>query len=171
MGKKHPNVTNLNEVEPRVVAKGKKFGFTGKRLGPASGAVSLGCSWYEIPPGKTAFPNHYHCANEEGLFILEGTGEARIDQDKVTVEQGDYLAYPVGPEHSHSLKNTVSVPLKYICISTMLTTEVVGYPDSKKLAAAGLADPKTGIMGAKIKFIIKEQPSVDYYEGEDVGEV
>jgi len=26
-------------------------------------------------------------------------------------------------------------------------------------------DPKTGIMGAKIKFNIKEQPSVDYYGG------
>ena len=91
MGKKHPNITHLNEVEPRIVEKGK-FGFTGKRLGPGSGAKLLGCSWYEVPVGKTAFPHHYHCANEEGIFILEGTGQARIGQDTVMVEKGDYVA-------------------------------------------------------------------------------
>lgn len=168
MGKKHPNVTHLTEVEPRIGEKGTKFAFTGKRLGPSSGAGMLGCSWYEVPPGKTAFPNHYHCANEEGVYILEGSGETRIGKDTVTVGVGDYIAYPPGPEYSHSLKNTGTGPLRYLCLSTMLRTEVVGYPDSKKLAAVGLSDPKTGPMGAKVKFIIKEQPSVDYYEGEDV---
>lgn len=170
MGKKHPNVTNISEVEPRVVAKGSKFAFTGKKVGgPVSGAGMIGCSWYEVPAGKTAFPHHYHCANEEGVYILEGTGEARIGQDTITVGVGDYIAYPPGPDHAHSIKNTGNGPLRYLCLSTLLTTEVVGYPDSKKLAAVGCADPKTGVMGAKVRFIIKEQPSVDYYDGEDVG--
>jgi len=166
MGKKHRNVTNISEVEPRVVSKGTRFGFTGKRLATASGAVSLGCGYFEVEPGKTAFPNHYHCANEEGIYIIEGQGEARIGKDTVTVGPGDYIACPVGPDYSHSLKNTGKEILKYLCISTMITTEVVGYPDSKKLAAVGLVDPVTGPMGAKVRFIIKEQPSVDYYEGE-----
>ena len=169
MGKKHPNVTNLSEVEPRVMSKGTKFGFTGKRLGPMSQAASLGCAWYEVSLGKTAFPNHYHCANEEGIFILEGGGEAKIGKDKVRVEKGDYIAYPVGPEFSHSLKNTGSSPLRYLCISTMLTTEVVGYPDSKKIGVAGLIDPVSGVMASKVRLLIKDQSSVDYYEGEDVG--
>ena len=167
MGKKHPHVTNLNEVEPRIIEKGTKFGATGKRLGAASGAVSLGCGYFEVPSGKTAIPNHYHCANEEGIYIIEGTGEARIGKDTVTVAQGDYIAYLPGPDHSHSLKNTGKGILKYLCISTMLTTEIVGYPDSKKIAGVGCVDPKTGIMGAKVRFIINEQPSVDYYEGEN----
>jgi uncharacterized cupin superfamily protein len=165
MGKKHPNVTHLNEVEPRVVDKGR-FAFSAKRIGPSSGAKSLGISWYEVPAGKTAFPRHYHCANEEGVFILEGQGEARIGQDTVAVGAGDYIAYLPGPEHAHSLMNTGQGPLRYICISTMLTTEIVGYPDSKKFGVVGLADPVTGPMGAKVKLIIKDQPSVDYYEGE-----
>ena|SRR3989338_720057 len=168
MGKRHRNVTNISEVEPRVVSKGKKFGFTGKRLGQASGAVSLGCGYFEVEPGKTAFPNHYHCANEEGIYIIEGQGEARIGKDTVSVRQGDYIAYLPGPDFAHSLKNTGKGPLKYICISTMLTTEIVGYPDSQKIAGVGCADPKTGVMGAKIRFIHKEQPSVDYYEGETI---
>ena len=168
MGKKHPQVTNITEAEERTVAKGNKFGFTGKRLGPTSGARQLGCSWYEVPPGKTSFPHHYHCANEEGVYILEGTGEARLGDDTVEVGPGDYIAYPAGPEYAHTLKNSGSTPLRYLCISTLLTTEIVGYPDSKKIAGASGVDPVKGFAGAKIKFIIKEQPSVDYYEGEDV---
>jgi len=143
MSKKHPNVTHLNEIQPRVVDKGK-FGFTGKQ----------------------AFPNHYHCANEEGVYIIEGTGEARIGNNAVTVGPGDYIAYPVGPEHSHSLKNIGQEPLRYLYFSTMHLTEVVAYPDSKKFGVVGLSDPQIGPMGAKVKFIIKDQPSVDYYEGE-----
>ncbi len=50
----------------------------------------------------------------------------------------------------------------------MQTTEIVGYPDSKKLAGVGCAEPKVGVIGAKVRFIVKEQPSVDYYEGEDI---
>jgi uncharacterized cupin superfamily protein len=169
MGQRHPNVTHIKEVEARVVEKGKKFAFTGKKIAAASGAAALGCGYFEVPPGRSAFPNHYHCANEEGVFILEGQAEARIGKDTVIVGQGDYIAYPVGPEFSHSIKNTGTIPLKYLCLSTMLPTEVVGYPDSKKLAAVGCADPKTGVLGAKVRFIIKEQPSVDYYEGEEIG--
>lgn len=168
MGKKHPNVTHLSEVDPRIVEKGKKFAFTGRRLASVSGAKQLGCGWFEVPAGKTAFPRHYHCANEEGIYIIEGQAEARIGDDTVAVGQGDYIAYPVGPEYAHSLKNTGSGPLRYLCISTLHTTDVLGYPDSKKFGAVGLADPAKGVMGAKVLLLIKDQPSVDYYEGEQV---
>lgn len=166
MGKKHPNVTHLSEVEPRVVEKGR-FAFTGKRLATASGAQQIGCGWFEVPPGKTAFPRHYHCANEEGVYILEGKAEAAIGESTVTVGPGDYIAYPGGPEYAHSLKNTGDSPLRYLCFSTLHTTEIVGYPDSKKLAGVGnVTDLKVGVMSAKVRFLIKEQPSVDYYDGE-----
>ena len=167
MGKKHPNVTNINEVEPRIVEKGTKFGFHSKRLGAASGSRELGCMWMEVAPGKTAIPNHYHCAMEEAVYILEGNAEARIGKDTVTVGAGDYIAYPTGPEYSHSLKNTGTKPLRYLCFSTMEPTDVVGYPDSKKFMAVGCVD-NGNWAGAKVRFIIKDQPSVDYYEGEAV---
>lgn len=169
MGKKHPNVTHVSEVEARVMSKGTKFGFQGRRLGVASGSAALGCSWYEIESGKSAFPHHYHCANEEAIFILEGSGEARIGKKAVSVGPGDYIAYPAGPDHAHSIRNTGKGPLRYLCFSTTHITEVVGYPDSNKFGVVGMADPVKGIMGAKIKMIIKDQPSVDYYEGEDFG--
>lgn len=172
MGKKHPNVTNLSEVEPRIEQKGSKFGFKAKRLGVPSGAKALGCSWYELVPGKTSFPQHFHCANEEAVFILEGTGEMRIENNRVPVEAGDYIALPIGPEHAHSLKNTGTTLLRYLSFSTLIATDVVGYPDSKKIMAIGAKDVSKGLRSSPdvwLRLISKENSTVDYYEGEDIG--
>jgi uncharacterized cupin superfamily protein len=170
MGKKHPNIVNLDEVEVRQVTKGKRFGFSGKRLGAAGGGKQLGCSWFEIEPGRKAFPHHFHCANEEALFILEGEGQLRLGESVVSVEKGDYVAMPAGPQGAHSLTNTGKQPLRYLCFSTLISTEVVVYPDSKKIAAVGSENVAKGMLGsdAWVRQTIREQPSVDYYEGEEI---
>jgi uncharacterized cupin superfamily protein len=68
----------------------------------------------------------------------------------------------VGPAHTHQLLNTGAGLLRYLCFSTMLLTEVVGYPDSKKIGAFGYAT--TGESMARI--MVREESTVDYYDGE-----
>ena len=168
--KRHPNVVNVDELEARTQTQGTKFGFTSKALASAVGGKGLGCSHYELPPGRAAFPFHWHSALEEALFVLEGAGTLRIGDKKIPVKAGDYVAFPTGPETAHQMINTGSAPLKYLCFSTSATVEVVGYPDSKKIAvsaAASAADARAGKSWARQ--IFKEQPSAGYYEGEDVG--
>jgi uncharacterized cupin superfamily protein len=163
--RRHPNVVHLDEVKASGFGKGSKFGHTSKRLSNASGGKSLGCSWYEVPPGKTAFPAHFHCAMEEAIFVLEGQGTVRIGSDRVPVKAGDYLAFPTGPEHAHRLDNTGTVPLRYLCFSGFSPgqVEVIGYPDSGKMAfsAGTFEKPIARAMlrnGAETK---------DYFEGEE----
>ncbi len=55
------------------LAHGERIAYRRKLLGQATGAEKLGCSLFEIAPGKRAFPFHYHFANEEALYILEGS--------------------------------------------------------------------------------------------------
>ena len=67
---------------------------------------------------------------------------------------------PGGP--AHQLINDGSEPLVYLAISTSHKCEVVGYPDSKKVAAmAGVAWDKPWI-----RQIWREGETVDYWEGE-----
>lgn len=169
MGKKHPNITNISEFDPRVENKEGKFGFRGWRLGPQVGSKSIGCSYFEIEPGLQAFPNHFHTANEEALFVLEGEGHVRIGKDEVAISKGDYIAFPVGPDHAHSVRNSSKSILKLLSMSTLIPVEIVGYPDSKKTGIFAMADSSKGLASATkpwIRGLFKEQPSVDYYEGE-----
>lgn len=170
MNRKHPNVINITEVEPRVESRGAKFGYTARRVGPHVGAKSIGCSLIEIEPGRQAFPHHFHCANEETVYVLEGSGTVRIGADSVEIAAGDYIAFPVGPEHAHSIRNTSNARLKLLCFSTLIPVEVVGYPDSGKTAAVAIADASKGFMGGTspwVRMIVKNGASVDYYEGEE----
>src|SRR5215831_12011588 len=142
--RRHPNVANLEETETHRQEKGSRFGHAMKWLGIATGGRGIGCRWIEVPPGRTAFPLHFHCANEEALFVLDGQGTLRMGKETVSLRQGDYVTFPPGEEHAHQLINTGKTPLRYLALSTQQTTEVVGYPDSGKVAAAHFAFDPTG---------------------------
>jgi uncharacterized cupin superfamily protein len=166
--KRHPNVVNVSEVESSSHEKGVRFSCLGRHLGYFSGGKGIGCSWYEVPPGKVAWPYHYHTANEESLYVLEGTGTLRIGKEEVAVGPGDYASFPVGPDHAHQLINTGTTPLRYLCFSTMLPVEVVGYPDSDKIGAAAW---KTDMSGAVVRAMRKRADGdVDYWDGEPIDE-
>lgn len=160
--RRHPNVVNTSELEAGGFSRGTRFAMSNYVLGQATGARSIGCSLYEVPPGKTAFPTHYHCANEEAIYVLEGTGKLRIGADEVTVGSGDYATFPTGPAHAHLLLNTGSTPLRYLCFSTLISTEVVGYPDSGKIGAMSFS--ATG--QPHVRRMFRESSHVDYYDGE-----
>ena len=167
--RRHPNVVNVDEVESMERTKGR-FGVTGRRLAAPAGARAIGFNWMELAPGKTSLPYHYHTGIEEGLFVLSGTGELRIGQERVGVRSGDYAAFPAGPDHAHTLTNTGSEPLRYLSFSNQNTTDICAYPDSNKFAFAAMPDPSKWPQGMWVYRLIKDQPSVGYYDGEDTGE-
>jgi uncharacterized cupin superfamily protein len=167
--RRHPQVVNVEEVAPREEKTGD-FVFRTRRLGFQAGGRALGCSHYELEPGKTTFPFHYHSAIEEALYILEGTGTVRIGKESVEVRPGDYIHFPPGPEHAHALTAGPGGPLRYLALSSPAaptTLDIVGYPDSKKIAFVAGVDPAKGIAGGTwLRMIIKEQPPAGYYDDE-----
>jgi uncharacterized cupin superfamily protein len=159
--RRHPNVVNRNEVAEMPMEKGKHRAKM-RRLGAPAGSQLLGGNVTEVAPGSVSFPHHYHCATEEAIYVLRGTGVARIGDERVPVREGDWIAYPVGPEHAHQMINEGAEPLVYLCVSANVQkVDVVGYPDSKKVAASA------GTFEKPIhRWISREGESLDYWEGE-----
>jgi uncharacterized cupin superfamily protein len=172
--RRHPNVVNLDEVSSNEESHGG-FGHKRRRLGAEAGGKALGCGWFEIPPGKTAFPHHFHSAFEEALYVLEGAGEVRVGGERVAIRAGDYAAFPAGPERAHAVTNTGTGPLRYLALSspaTPATLDIVVYPDSKKVAFASGVDPVKGFRGGTwvMKLIKEDQPALGYYDGEPLAD-
>jgi uncharacterized cupin superfamily protein len=172
--RRHPQVVNVEEAPLREEKRGG-FEFRARRLGAAAGARSLGCSYFELPAGKTAFPFHFHSAIEEAIFVLEGRGTLRLGGAKVELRAGDYVAFLPGPDAPHALTSSSDGPMRYLCMSgpaTPTTMDIVAYPDSKKVAFAAGIDPVKGLRagGWFMKLIKDDQPSVDYYEGESIAD-
>jgi uncharacterized cupin superfamily protein len=150
------NRTSLVECEEQKVEEGA-FAFRRKRLGAAAGGQGIGVSWFELPPGKKAFPHHYHLANEEALFVLEGEGVLRLGAEEHPIRAGDYVAFPPGPP-AHQILNRSQAPLRFLAMSTMLEPEIAVYPDSKKV---GVLSRRHGVVS-----VHRQGDAVDYYEGE-----
>ncbi len=151
-------------ADPADRDRGRQFGSRAKRLARATHAAKLGCTLFELLPGKRSFPFHYHLANEEAIYILDGEATLRLGDREIAVRAGDYIALPVGPEHPHQLVNTSNAPLHYLCMSTMQYPEVAVYPDSHKVA---FINPSGGPSPGRFRQIQRLGESLPYYDGED----
>jgi len=137
-------------------------------LSLASGGEKLGCSLYEIEPGRGAWPFHYHAANEEGIYVLEGSGTLRFGRAEVQVSERDYVTSPAArQEGAHQLVNTSDSTLRYLCFSTMIEPDVTIYPDSGKIGVFVGAAPGSPKEKRTLGKFLNGDAEVAYYEGEE----
>lgn len=158
-------VVSLDAI-PLVPVAAQRPQLQRRALTRSAGGQALGCSAYVLAPGAMSWPFHYHAANEEALFILAGEGELRLGDDRWPLRARDYVALPAGPAHAHQLCNTGTLPLEYLCMSTMVPVDVTVYPDSDKLAVFAGSAPG-GHAGAR--FMAgnwRRRDAVDYWEDE-----
>lgn len=111
---------------------------------------------YEIPPGKSAYPYHYHLQDEEVFYIVSGQGTLRTTEGERPVRAGELLLFPAGEGGAHKLTNTGAEPLLYIDFDTANDLDAALYPDSGKMGVWG--------KGANKVFRLSEEAG--YYEGE-----
>ena len=150
---KHRNIDDLPRKH-RVGAEG--YEFYRRDLLAVHEAQSL-VRVYELPPGKSAYPYHYHLKNEETFFILKGEGLLRSSEGERPVKAGDLLFFPAGEEGVHKLTNTSETEmLVYLDFDVVHDLDVAVYPDSGKL----------GIWGKDVNKVYRMDDDVPYYEGE-----
>jgi uncharacterized cupin superfamily protein len=156
---------NVNNLEWQHDDNGD-FSYFRKRLTPHVMGEKLGASLYKLMPGKKAFPYHFHHANEEAIFVLEGQGTLRINNEMKSITQGDYIVFPIGPDHAHQIINTSEKPLIFLCFSTMNHPDISEYPDSKKIGLSGGAAPGASAEKFILKAYYRKDNHVDYFDGE-----
>lgn len=162
-----PRITNLNDLPaPMSREHGEKYASSHVPLGGPLGAKKLGYNLTEIPPGKVAFPLHFHYVNEELFLILSGTGEYRWPGGTHPLKPMDLVCCPPGPEDAHQIRNTGKEPLRYLALSTVEDPEVVEYPDSGKYGVSVGRPPGATPDKSKFRVIAFKKDQVDYFAGE-----
>jgi uncharacterized cupin superfamily protein len=161
-----PHVIRSAALKWEKDSKGDRFGWRRKSLAAAAGGKKLGCSLYELPPGKRSWPYHYHCANEEAIYVLEGEGTLRLAGREHAIGAGDYVALPVGRDGAHQIVNASEKPLRYLCLSTMIEPEVAVYPDSGKVGLFAGSAPGGRREDRHLFVFLRSDPKLDYWDGE-----
>ena len=145
---------------------GEEYDFRRATLGDQAGGEQLGCSLHEVPPGKRAWPYHYHEGNEEAIYVLDGQGVLRTRDGEVTVGPGDYVALPTGEAGAHQLRNDGDEMLRYLVASTMCEPDVLIYPDSNKVGVYTGAPPGESDDERASRVYLDADSKLDYWDRE-----
>jgi uncharacterized cupin superfamily protein len=87
---------------------------------------------YDIAPGRASSPYHYEYA-EEWLLVVEGTLVLRAPDGEHTLERGDLVHFPPGPDGAHKVMNRSDAPARTLVFSSAREPAVSVYPDSDKI--------------------------------------
>lgn len=149
--------TNIESVPAKHKSAHKEYEYYKRQLLPFGNAEQCNISVYEIPPGRSAYPYHYHTKNEEAFFIISGKGVLKTPAGEKEVSPGDFIFFPTDENGAHKLTNTSETErLVYLDFDTYNEIDVAIYPDSGKI----------GIWGKNINQVFKTNQQVDYYDGE-----
>lgn len=127
---------------------------------PAIGAERLGGNLVLLRTGESLCPYHYEFAEEEWLFVLEGTPTVRTPAGNEVMEPGDVVCFPRGPDGAHKISNFATQPARVIMISERADTAATVYADSDKI----------GVFAPDTRLLFRRADAVDYWEGEGPGE-
>lgn len=159
-------IIHTEEVKAQTVEHGKSYGWSRKCITANSNSEQIGASIYEIPPKKRAWLFHFHHANEELFYVLQGTGSIRTLDGEQPVKTGDFISAPAGEEGAHQFMNTGDEPFRYIAVSTMVEPDIVEYPDSDKMFIMSGQAPGGDSSKRSISSVYKKSDSVDFWDGE-----
>ena len=84
---------------------------------------------YDLAPGQASSPYHYE-SDEEWLLVVEGTVVLRAPDGEHTLERGDLVRFPAGPDGAHRLMNRSDSPARTLMFSHRRGLAVAVYPDS-----------------------------------------
>ena len=96
-------------------------------LGDATGLTGLGVYLVTVPPGRDSTEPHTHSDEDEAAYVLEGSGEVRLGEERFPIAAGDFIAYPKGGA-AHVITNTGDRPLRYLLVAERALFDVVDYP-------------------------------------------
>ena len=75
------------------------------KLGDAAGLTQFGVNLQRLPPGVWSSQRHWHSAEDEFVWVLEGEVVLVTDEGEQRLVAGDCAGFPAGVPNGHHLQN------------------------------------------------------------------
>ena len=100
-----------------------------QRLGNVVGLDQFGVNLTRLKPGAQSSQRHWHAAEDELVFLLEGTLVLCEDEGETILRAGDAAGFKAGVRNGHCLVNRSTQDAVYLEIGTRASREQAEYPD------------------------------------------
>jgi uncharacterized cupin superfamily protein len=75
------------------------------KLGDAAGLTQFGVNLLRLPPGQWTSQRHWHTAEDEFVWVIEGEGVLVTDDGEELLRPGDCAGFPAGAPNGHHIQN------------------------------------------------------------------
>jgi uncharacterized cupin superfamily protein len=99
------------------------------RLGDAAGLTDFGVNLLRLPPGTWSSQRHWHTAEDEFLYVLEGEVVLVTDAGEETLRPGDCAGFKAGVEDGHHLQNRSQTDVLLLEVGSRKAEDAGDYPD------------------------------------------
>jgi uncharacterized cupin superfamily protein len=101
-----------------------------RALGDPRGLTHYGVNLTELAPGSVSALRHWHSAEDEFIYITEGTPTLVTDAGDQVLAPGMCACFPAGSGDGHRLENRSDAVVRYLEVGNRSAGEDVHYPDS-----------------------------------------
>jgi uncharacterized cupin superfamily protein len=130
-----PKRVDLNSV-PVVIGSGYPAPFgkpcaarARQRLGESSGLSDFGVNLLRLPPGTWSSQRHWHTAEDEFVFVVEGEVVLISDSGEEILRAGDGAGFKAGVKDGHQLQNRSPREAVVLEVGSRNPDDEVEYPD------------------------------------------
>lgn len=100
------------------------------RLSDAGGLRQFGAYLQTIWPGASTGEGHWHSAEDEFLYVTEGTVTVIDDDGAHDLSPGDAAVWRAGIPNAHRLANRSGAVARYVIAGSRIAGDVCSYPGS-----------------------------------------
>jgi uncharacterized cupin superfamily protein len=101
-----------------------------QRLGDAAGLTGFGVNLTRLPPGAWSSQRHWHTAEDEFVYVIQGEIVLVTDSGEETLRSGDCAGFKAGVKDGHHMQNRTAHDVLLLEVGSRRPTEdEVTYPD------------------------------------------
>lgn len=97
------------------------------------GLTQFGAFVQVLPPGSFSSIRHWHSAEDELVFVLDGEVTLIEGEAKTLLRAGDSATFSAGVAVGHHLANEGNQPARYFVVGTRAPIDVITCPDHDRI--------------------------------------
>ena len=119
MTDRHPAIVNARDIEeetPWSYPDSDEVHSTGAAFGRHFGLTRLGIHYERLAPGRRSSFPHAESAEEEFVYVIDGTPDVWLDGVLHRLASGDGVGFPAGTGLSHSFLNNTDTDVRLLVV-------------------------------------------------------
>ena len=102
-------------------------------ISEAGGLTQFGALIEILPPGSRSSIKHWHSAEDEMVYVLEGQVTVIEGETETLLHPGDAVTFRAGDPTGHFLENRSDAPTRCLVVGTRAPVDHITYPDHDRV--------------------------------------